>query len=226
MNIRNKNDYHLARRQMVDRQLKNRGVKDARVLEAMADVPRHLFVDEALAHKAYGDHPVPIGENQTISQPFIVAQMTEALSLTGDERVLEVGTGSGYQAAVLAELSYRVYTVERIRSLMIRARTLLEKLGYRNILFKYSDGSVGWAEQAPFDAIIVTAGAPDVPQPLVDQLAPGGRLVIPVGRDRYAQSLLKIVKDAHGRTSRNYLGGCRFVDLVGQHGWSEDDSRR
>ena len=215
-------DYRLPRRQMIERQIKERGVKDQRVLDAMMKIPRHLFVEEALVHQAYGDRPLPIGESQTISQPVMVAQMTEALELKGKEWVLEIGTGSGYQAAILAELVYRVFTMERFRSLMTRARQLLEKLGYRNVVFRQGDGTTGWPEQAPFDAIIVTAGAPVVPEPLVDQLAPGGRLVIPVGKTRMTQTLLKIVKDESGKLTETNLGGCRFVDLVGQHGWSED----
>lgn len=214
------NSYQHARQQMVDRQLKGRGIRDERVLAAMAKVPRHMFVEEALVHRAYGDHPLPIGENQTISQPFIVAQMTEALELKGSERVLEIGTGSGYQAAILAELSYRVYTVERVRSLMIKARKLLEDMGYRNVLFHVNDGTCGWAEQAPYDAIIVTAGGPDIPPPLVEQLAPGGRLIVPIGPTRMSQYLIKVVKDRYGKLVRTNLGACRFVDLIGQHGWS------
>ncbi|MEW5726118.1 MAG: protein-L-isoaspartate(D-aspartate) O-methyltransferase, partial [Thermodesulfobacteriota bacterium] len=189
------NDYHLARQRMVDSQLKARGLKDERVLAAMNKVPRHLFVEEALGARAYGDHPLPIGEQQTISQPYIVAQMTEALGLKGDEKVLEIGTGSGYQAAVLAELCYRVYTIERIRPLLIKARKLLADLGYTNVVFRVGDGTLGWPEHAPFDAVIVTAGAPEVPQPLIDQLADGGRLVAPAGRNRSVQTLLKLSKD-------------------------------
>lgn len=223
MVIKGKSEYHLARQQMIDRQLIARGIKDQAVLDAMNKVPRHLFVEEALAHRAYGDHPLPIGEQQTISQPFIVAQMTEALELKPRDRVLEIGTGSGYQAAILAELCYRVYTIERIRSLMVKTRQLLEGLGYRNILFRLNDGTCGWEEQSPYDAIIVTAGAPDIPEPLLQQLAPEGRMVLPVGQNRSAQTLLKIKKDKSGRITRTNLGGCRFVDLVGKHGWLEND---
>ena len=160
MKKRGKNDYHLARQQMIERQLKSRGIMEPRVLKAMGGVPRHLFVEEALSNRSYGDYPLPIGEQQTISQPYIVAQMTEALELQGTERVLEIGTGSGYQAAVLAELCYRVYTVERIRSLMIKARSVIEGLGYHNVVFKLDDGTCGWVEQSPFEAIMVTAGSP------------------------------------------------------------------
>ncbi len=219
------NDYHLARQQMIERQLVTRGIKNPRVLEVMGQVPRHLFVEEALAHRAYGDCPLPIGQQQTISQPFIVAQMTEALDLTGSECVLEIGTGSGYQAAILSRLCYRVYTLERIRSLMFKARKLLESLGYRNVLYRQSDGTVGWPEKGPFDGIIVTAGSPEIPQPLVDSLAPGGRMIMPVGKTRAAQTMVKLVKNQNGRVSKTTLGGCRFVDLIGQFGWPDTEDR-
>ncbi len=216
--IRN-HDYRLAREKMVETQLIPRGIKDPRVLEAMKEVRRDLFVEEALVGEAYNDHPLPIGHNQTISQPFIVALMTEAIALKGDEKVLEIGTGSGYQTAILAKLADKVYTVERIRPLMIKARALLADLNYRNILFKAFDGTLGWEEYAPYDAIIVTAGAPNVPQPLLDQLAEGGRLVIPIG-NKYSQELLKVTRKRGTYTQKN-LGGCRFVDLLGVHGWKE-----
>jgi protein-L-isoaspartate(D-aspartate) O-methyltransferase len=212
-------DYRLAREKMVKTQLIPRGIKDPRVLEAMKEVRRDLFVEEALVGEAYNDHPLPIGHNQTISQPFIVALMTEALALKGDEKVLEIGTGSGYQTAILAKLSDKVYTVERIRSLMLRARALLADLNYQNILFKAFDGTLGWDEYAPYDAIIVTAGAPKVPQPLLDQLAEGGRLIIPIG-NKFSQELIKATR-RKGTYAQENLGGCRFVDLVGVHGWTE-----
>lgn len=215
-------DYRLARERMVQNQLVSRGIKDKEVLRAMREVPRHLFVEEGLRGEAYNDHPLPIGYKQTISQPYIVALMTEALELTGKGTTLEIGTGSGYQAAILAELSEKVYTIERIRPLMVRARNLLAELGYTNILFKAFDGTLGWDEFAPYDAIIVTAGAPKVPQPVLDQLAQGGRMIIPVG-DRYSQELIKVVKSSNGLKESN-LGGCRFVDLVGTHGWNEKRS--
>ena len=210
-------DYHLARERMVKNQLIPRGIKNPLVLEAMGKVPRHLFMEEALVGEAYNDHPLPIGHKQTISQPYIVALMTEALELTGKEEVLEIGTGSGYQTAVLAELSKRVYTIERVRPLMVQARRILARLGYNNILFKSLDGTLGWKEYEPFDAIIVTAGAPKVPQPLKDQLSEGGRLVIPVG-NRFSQELVKVTRKKGSFIQEN-LGGCRFVDLVGVHGW-------
>jgi protein-L-isoaspartate(D-aspartate) O-methyltransferase len=219
-------DFHLPRKQMVERQLVSRGIKDPLVLEAMSKVPRHLFVDEALAYRAYGDCPLPIGEQQTISQPHIVAQMTEALELKGHERILEIGTGSAYQAAILAEIGYRVYTIERLRPLMIRARQLLEQLGYRNVIVRFSDGTWGWPEQAPFDAIIVTAGSPDIPSPLIEQLGPRGKMVVPVGKTKQSQDLIKITKDATGRVTKSSLGGCRFVDLVGQYGWTPEEGVR
>lgn len=212
-------EFATARHRMVDSQLVSRGIKNPQVLAIMRKVPRHRFVEEALISQAYGDHPLPIGEKQTISQPYIVALMTEALELKGTEHLLEVGTGSGYQTAILAELGRKVYSIERMYALSVRARRLLDELGYLNVVLKVGDGTVGWKEQAPFDAVMVTAGSPDVPQPLVDQLAVGGRLVIPVG-DRYSQTLLKVVRGKEG-IKKIDLGGCRFVNLVGQHGWQE-----
>jgi protein-L-isoaspartate(D-aspartate) O-methyltransferase len=212
-------DFKLARERMVKNQLMARDIKDERVLQAMGKISRHLFIQEALAGEAYNDHPVPIGEKQTISQPYIVALMTEALELKGSENTLEIGTGSGYQTAILAELSSRVYTIERIKSLLVKARKLLAKLGYNNILFKAFDGTLGWKEYAPFDAIMVTAGSPNVPEPLKEQLADNGRMIIPVG-DRYTQELIKITRKGES-FEREGLGGCRFVNLVGVHGWKE-----
>ena len=212
-------DYRLARERMVKNQLISRGIKDKALLGAMGKIHRHLFVEEALRGEAYNDHPLPIGHKQTISQPYIVALMTQALALTGDEKTLEIGTGSGYQTAILARLSNKVYTIERIRPLMESARSLLIELGYTNILFKSFDGTLGWEEYAPFDAIIITAGAPEIPGPLLDQLADGGRMVIPIG-DRFSQELIRVTrkKDRHVEEK---LGGCRFVDLIGVHGWHE-----
>lgn len=198
-----------------------RGITDQRVLDAMLDIPRHIFVEEAMADQAYSDGSLPIGEKQTISQPYIVAKMTQMLELTGREKVLELGTGSGYQAAVLATLADRVYTVERIRPLALKARKALDSLGLLNVNLKIGDGTDGWSEEAPFDAILVTAGAPQIPQCLIDQLAPGGRLVIPVG-DRVDQQLVLITKDAEGNVVRQEADGCRFVRLIGKHGWSEE----
>jgi protein-L-isoaspartate(D-aspartate) O-methyltransferase len=198
-----------------------RGITDQRVLDAMLDIPRHIFVEEAMADQAYSDGSLPIGEKQTISQPYIVAKMTQMLELTGREKVLELGTGSGYQAAVLATLADRVYTVERIRPLALKARKALDSLGLLNVNLKIGDGTDGWSEEAPFDAILVTAGAPQIPQCLIDQLAPGGRLVIPVG-DRVDQQLVLITKDAEGNVVRQEADGCRFVRLIGKNGWSEE----
>jgi protein-L-isoaspartate(D-aspartate) O-methyltransferase len=212
-------DYHLARKKMVETQLIPRGIKDHGVLLAMGKIPRDRFVDEAIVGEAYNDHPLPIGHKQTISQPYIVALMTEALELTGTENTLEIGTGSGYQTAILAELSAKVYTVERIRTLMVNARQTLHDLGYNNILFKAFDGTLGWKEYSPYDTIIVTAGAPKIPQPLLEQLADGGRLLIPVG-NKYSQDLIKVT-NKKGNYIQENLGGCRFVDLVGLHGWKE-----
>lgn len=205
------------REEMVRRQIEARGVSDPLTLAAMRKVPRHLFVSEALRDQAYSDYPLPIGEQQTISQPFIVAEMTQALGLEKDDRVLEIGTGSGYQAAVLAQIVFKVYTIERIHSLYINARKLFDQLRYHNIITRYSDGTTGWKEEAPFDAIMVTAGAPEIPETLVNQLAMGGRMVVPVG-GHHAQELIQITRDVDGIHQRN-LGGCRFVKLVGEHGW-------
>ncbi len=209
--------YERQRKDMVRRQIEGRGITDPNVLAAMEKVPRHLFVSEALRDQAYGDFPLPIGEQQTISQPFIVAEMTQALELTKEDRVLEIGTGSGYQAAIIAEIAYRVYTIERINSLYINARRLFDQLRYHNILTRYSDGTTGWRDESPFSAIIVTAGSPAIPQLLVNQLAIGGRLILPVG-DEHSQELIKIVKDEEG-VHQTEMGGCRFVKLVGEYGW-------
>ena len=205
---------------MVRQQIAARGITEPEVLAAFHKVQRHLFVSEALRDQAYGDYPLPIGEQQTISQPYIVAEMTQALELNKDDRVLEIGTGSGYQAAILAEVVYRVYTIERIRSLYVQTRSLLDKLHYHNIVMRCSDGTSGWQDESPFDAIMVTAGAPDVPQKLLDQLAEGGRMVLPVG-NQHSQDLIKYTKDERGVHKTN-LGGCRFVKLIGAHGWKEN----
>jgi protein-L-isoaspartate(D-aspartate) O-methyltransferase len=207
------------REEMVQRQIAARGITDPKVLAAMRKVPRHLFVSEALMDQAYGDFPLPIGLQQTISQPYIVAEMTQALQLNADDRVLEIGTGSGYQAAILAEIAYRVYTIERIHALLVKARQIFDRLHYHNIVTRYSDGTSGWLEESPFDAIVVTAGAPEIPKTLLSQLAPGGRMVIPVG-DQYTQDLVKLYRDDDG-IHQVSLGGCRFVKLVGEHGWKK-----
>ena len=211
--------YDRKREEMVRSQIEARGVRDPRVLSAFRAVPRHLFVSEALREQAYGDYPLPIGEQQTISQPYIVAEMTQALELGRDDRVLEIGTGSGYQAAILAQIVYRVYTVERKRALYMQTRNLFDKLNYHNIVTKYADGTKGWQEESPFDAIVVTAGAPELPEVLITQLAEGGRLVVPVG-NQHTQELIKICREK-GDVQQTNLGGCRFVKLVGEHGWKE-----
>lgn len=212
-------DYSIARRRMISQHVVARGVTDPNVIRVMSEVPRHLFVEEALQSQAYTDYALPIGEKQTISQPYMVAVMTEALQLKGGERVLEVGTGSGYQAAVLSRLVAHVYSVERIASLARRARRILDQIGSSNVHIQVGDGTSGWNDQAPFDAIIVTAGAPGVPEDYRAQLAIGGRLVIPVG-DSEVQVLKRITRIAEDRFEEEDLLGCRFVPLIGQHGWS------
>ena len=207
------------RREMVEKQIVSRGVTDPLVIAAMSTVPRHLFVSEALVDSAHGDFPLPIGEGQTISQPYIIAEMTQSLALKGHERVLEIGTGSGYQAAVLAQIVYKVYTIERNNALFLQTRKLFDKLKYHNIVTRYSDGTQGWKEEGPFDAIIVTAGGQQIPVPLVEQLSTGGRLVMPVG-DNFSQELILLEKTEDKIKTTN-LGACRFVKLVGQHGWNE-----
>ena len=212
--------YRKQRMRMVDTQIRSRGIRDARVLRAMEAIPRHLFVEEALRDQAYNDNPLPIGERQTISQPYIVALMTEALALQGMEKVLEIGTGSGYQTAILAQLADRVCSIERIASLAGAARRMLDYLSAYNVAIRVGDGTFGWKEESPFDAILVTAGAPKIPSLLIEQLKAGGRLVIPVG-DRYAQTLFRATRLSEKTLDikKEDLGGCRFVDLIGEHGW-------
>ena len=218
MRVRQK-ELERRRREMVEL-IRHRGVKDERVLEAMLQVPRHRFVPLHQQEMAYEDTPLSIGLGQTISQPYIVALMTEALQLKGNERVLEIGTGSGYQTAVLSQLCHWVYTVERLPELSQKAEETLKALGYSNVSFCVGDGTLGWKEHAPYQAIMVTAGAPKVPRPLIDQLDTGGRLVIPVGSQSH-QELLRIVKeDGKGRLRRESLGGCIFVRLIGEEGWN------
>lgn len=212
------NEYTGKRQQMVQQQLIDRGIRDNRLIEAFKRVSRHLFLDEALWPQAYEDHPLPIGEKQTISQPYIVALMTESLQLTGKERVLEIGTGSGYQTAILAELAEEVYSIERIPALAKRARKVLDNLKYSNIIIRIGDGTNGLKEYGPYHGIITTAAAPDAPDPLLQQLDLGGRLIIPIG-DEYAQDLKLYVKEAEDTYREESLGGCRFVKLIGEHGW-------
>ncbi len=211
--------YTAERHRMVDRQIAARGVRDPRVLAAMKKVPRHRFIPSQFWDQAYGDYPLPIGEDQTISQPYIVALMSEILELKDTDRVLEVGTGSGYQAAILAELAAQVFTIDRVGSLLAQAERMLDSLGYINIKTRVGDGTLGWPEEMPFEAIIVTAGAPQVPRPLTEQLSLGGRLVIPVG-DQWSQTLTCVRKTTEG-LKFEYHGGCRFVRLIGEYGWQE-----
>ena len=203
---------------MVEEQLKSRGIHDAHLLRIMAAMPRHLFVDSALDARAYSDHALPIGEEQTISQPFMVALMTQSLDLTGAEKILEIGTGSGYQTAILAELGDRVFTIERIPSIATSARERLTGMGYDNIVYRSADGSLGWKEMAPFDRIVITAGAPRIPAFVGAQLRVGGVAILPVGTDQ-EQALVKLVKTDKG-LERSVLSGCTFVPLIGKGGWS------
>lgn len=209
--------YSTVRSRMVHEQLLARGIVDEKTIEAMSEVPRHLFVDQALGAKAYGDHPLPIASGQTISQPFIVALMTQSLQLNGDEKVLEIGTGSGYQAAVLSRICRQVYTVERVPQLLSAARMVFDSLRYSNILTKLDDGTLGWPEHGPYDAIIVTAGGPIVPDPLVEQLKESGRMVIPVG-EMSCQELQLVTKN-DSQVDVHRLEKVRFVELIGKHGW-------
>lgn len=210
--------YTTSRERMVQEQLKPRGIDDELTLQAMTEVPRHYFVDDAMRARAYGDYPLPIAAGQTISQPYIVALMTQMLQLKGGEKVLEIGTGSGYQAAILSRICQQVYTIERINQLLASARKVFDKLRYYNIVAKLDDGTIGWPEHSPYDAIIITAGGPEIPPPLIDQLADPGRLVIPVGGQEVQELQLVIKKD--GKINIEHHAKVRFVDLIGKHGWS------
>lgn len=213
-------DYAIARKRMVQQQIVARGIDDRRVIEVMTSVPRHLFVDVGLQGHAYTDGPLPIGAKQTISQPYMVAAMTAAVQLNGHERILEIGTGSGYQTAILARLAKRIYSIERIAELAARARRALDQLQLSNVNIKTADGTTGWKDQAPFDGILVAAGAPDVPTEYLAQLAVGGRLVMPVGA--YAQqTLIRVTRVSDDQYRQEELMGCRFVPLIGEDGWSE-----
>jgi len=211
--------YRQARERMIQEQLVSRGINDPRVLRAMAKVPRHLFLEGALWDQAYKDHPLPIGADQTISQPYMVALMAQALELKGAERVLEVGTGSGYAAAVLSELCTEVFTVEAVEELALKAHTLLRRLGYRNVSVRVGDGTLGWEEQAPFDAAIISAAAPCIPRPLLEQLKTPDYLVFPMG-EKELQALVRIRKDTAG-IREEYLCECQFVKLRGRYGWED-----
>jgi protein-L-isoaspartate(D-aspartate) O-methyltransferase len=215
-------NFEKQRKRMVDEQLIPRGISDPAVLEAFKKVPRHHFVPAPYTVASYADNPLPVGCGQTISQPYIVAVMTEYLKLSGNEKVLEIGTGSGYQAAILAEICSKVYTIEKEEKLLERAKKVLSEEGYDNIVFRCGDGTEGWKEEAPFDGIIVTAAAPDVPEPLKEQLADGGRLVIPVGT-LYSQMLVALEKKGEEYTQEN-ICGCIFVPLIGKYGWQGDAS--
>jgi len=212
-------DWESLRSEMVETQLLPRGITDDGVLEAMRKVPRHLFVAPGMEARAYGDHALPIGEGQTISQPFMVALMTQSLELTGHEKVLEIGTGSGYQTAILARLAEQVFSIERVQGLATRARTVLEELGAANVAIRIGDGTIGWKEFEPYDRIIVTAGAPDVPPSLVEQLAENGIMAVPVGSQGLQQ--LRIISKTESELEIRDSGGCVFVPLVGREGWSE-----
>ncbi len=214
-------DYAISRRLMVERQIKGKGLTDPLVIAAMMRVPRHLFVEEALQSQAYGDSPLPIGERQTISQPYMVAAMTAAIELKGGEKVLEIGTGSGYQAAILSHIAGKVFTVERKPALARRARRILDQIGGSNVNIKVTDGTYGWEEEQPFDGILVTAGAPEVSKHYLKQLAIGGRLVIPVGT-RGGQVLKRIIRRGEERFEEESLLECHFVPLVGDHGWDQE----
>jgi protein-L-isoaspartate(D-aspartate) O-methyltransferase len=206
---------------MIEEQLLERGIKDLALMEVMSRVPRHLFVDSSLQQRAYGDCPLPIGENQTISQPYIVASMTEALQLKGEERVLEIGTGSGYQTAILAEMASQVFTIERIRPIVQKTKVLLNSLMYENIIFKVFDGTYGWRDQSPFDAILISAATPSIPTALIEQLADKGRLVAPVG-GRESQKLTVLSKVGSRLVSRE-KESCKFVPLIGKFAWPEEE---
>ncbi len=212
--------YAVARRRMLTEQLIPGGIKDETVLKAMGKVHREAFVDKGMMNQAYEDRPLQIGQGQTISQPWIVAKMTEILQLTGTEKVLEIGTGSGYQAAILAELAKEVYTIERLSTLSIRARQALNRLNYTNIFFKIGDGTLGWPEKGPYDGILVTAGAPVLPEALCQQLNDGGTLVVPVGNQ--AIQRLTIIKRVGNNFRQQELTSCRFVKLIGKQGWQKD----
>jgi len=215
----NDTDYGVLRQLMVEEQLIPRGIYNSRVLAAFRKVPRHEFVSRDIIQNAYNDYPLPIGEKQTISQPYMVALMTESLRLKGGEKVLEVGTGSGYQSAILAELAKDVYSIERFERLADVSSSILKKLGYNNVHIKSGDGTLGWKEFAPYDGIVVTAGAPGIPESLIEQLKDGGRLLIPVGADSFRHTLTLVEK--MGKDIRaSELCGCMFVPLIGKEGWN------
>ncbi|OGL44881.1 MAG: protein-L-isoaspartate O-methyltransferase [Candidatus Schekmanbacteria bacterium RBG_13_48_7] len=212
-------EFYNSRIRMVQDQIIKRNINNEKVIQAMIKVPRHLFVDTLFASRAYGDYPLPIGNNQTISQPFMVALMTDLMDLDNEQRVLEIGTGSGYQTAILAEIAGKVFSIERIPALAKKARNLLDQLGYYTVLIQVMDGSGGWSEKAPFDRILVTASSPQIPEPLVEQLVDGGKLVIPVGKGSVQN--LKIIEKTGDKMKIEDYGGCKFVKLKGKFAWQE-----
>lgn len=214
-------DYTILRQRMIEKYVIGRGIKDTRVVQAMYDIPRHFFVDEPFRAKAYGNFSLPIGEEQTITQPYMVAYMSERLELTPDDRVLEIGTGSGYQTAILSALAGQVFSIERIAFLADRAKKIIDRLQIRNVSIKVFDGTYGWREMAPFNAIIVTAATPWIPESLTDQLAKGGRMVIPVGTEQ-DQRLRVVTMDDAGVLLEQDVGPCRFVKLQGKYGWNNE----
>lgn len=214
-------DFDAAREKMVLEQLVDRGIKNQEVIRAFLKVPRHLFVEQTLRERAYGDYPLPIGLNQTISQPYMVALMCELLELKGNEKVLEIGTGSGYETAILAELAERVFSIERLDFLTQNALTVLDKLKYNNVVTKVTDGTYGWREESPFDGIVVTAASPQIPKRLLDQLAVKRHLVIPIG-EAFSQTLFKITKAEKGFDTKS-ITGCVFVKLIGKYGWENEN---
>jgi protein-L-isoaspartate(D-aspartate) O-methyltransferase len=213
----------MQRHQMIDRLRGHYRIGDERVLEVMSTLPRHRFVPEAIKSQAYKDNALPIAGGQTISQPFIVARMTELLELTGSEKVLEIGAGSGYQTAILASLARRVFAIERLTGLADEARRRLDELGFRNVTLKTADGTAGWDAYHPYDAMLVAAGGPEIPEPLVGQLKVGGRMVIPIGEERRSQMLIRVTRKESGYAQENF-GPCAFVPLIGEHGWRVKDS--
>ena len=214
-------DFDAAREKMVLEQLVDRGIKNQEVIRAFLKVPRHLFVEQALRERAYGDYPLPIGLNQTISQPYMVALMCELLELKGNEKVLEIGTGSGYETAILSELAERVFSIEKLNFLTQNARAVLDKLKYNNVVTKVADGTYGWREESPFDGIVVTAASPQIPKTLLDQLAVKRHLVIPKG-DAFSQTLFEITKAEKGFDTKS-ITGCIFVKLIGKYGWKNEN---
>lgn len=218
-------EYRIQRERMVERLRDHYQIKDERVLNAMREVPRHVFVPEALQGRTYGDHALPIAAGQTISQPYIVARMSELLELKRESRVLEIGAGSGYQTAILAKLAAQVFAIERIAELAREAQARIRSLGIYNATVKCFDGTLGWNAHAPYDGVLVAAGGPEVPEPLIAQLKIGGRLVIPVGLTREAQSLVRIIRNEEGMKREDH-GPCAFVPLIGRYGWTTEETKQ